>query len=134
MKLVRMTAIATLIFLGVTALIGSVPLILDPSGAMLKMPLSLLEHSPFSSFLVPGIILMVANSLLSFFVLVLVLRRTRQYGWWLAGQGCVIGGWISIQVMMIRTVVWAHLVYWAIALILIVCGWLLRKDSASAQA
>ncbi len=101
---------------------------------MLRMPLSLLEHSPFSSFLIPGILLLAANSLLSLFALALVLRRTTRYGWWIAAQGCVIGGWITVQVLMIRTVIWMHYVYWAIALILIVCGWLLRNEAARTQA
>ncbi len=128
MKLIRWIAIATLIFLGVTALIGALPLIIDPSGALLRMPLSLLEHSPFSDYLIPGIILLVADGLLSFLVLIFVLRRVPRCGWWIALQGCVLFGWITIEVVMIRAVVWAHWVYWAVALVLIVCGWLLRDE------
>lgn len=134
MKLIRAIAVLALVFLGITALIGAIPLIIDPSGTILSMPLSLLEHSPFSDFLIPGVILLVAECMLSFLVLAMLLRKSSRYGWWVALQGCVLFGWITIQVMMIRLVVWAHYVYWAIALILVVCGWLLRNDGASAQA
>jgi hypothetical protein len=130
MKLVRVTAIAMLVFLGVTALIGAAPLIIDPSGAMLRMPLSLLVHSPFSNFLIPGMILLVTGGLLSFLVLALVLLKVRRYGWWVALQGYVLFGWISIEVVMIHAIVWAHYVYWAVALVMIRCGWLLRNDPA----
>lgn len=130
MKLVRVVAVAMLAFLGITALFGAVPMIMDPSGAMLGMPLSLLEHSPFSSFLIPGLVLFCANCLLSFWVLAVALRKMSGYGWQIVMQGCVLTGWISVQVIMIRTVVWAHYVYWAVALILILCGWLLRNDAA----
>jgi hypothetical protein len=129
MKSVRAIAIAALIFLGVTSLIGAVPLILAPSGVMLRMPLSLLEHSPFTNFLIPGIILLTANGLLSFVVLALLLRRSALYAWWVVLQGCVLAGWITIEVAMIRAAIWAHYVYWAVALVMILCGWLLRNDA-----
>jgi hypothetical protein len=131
MKLVRVAAIAALIFLGITSLVGAVPLIVDPSGKMLSMPLSLLEHSPFGSYLVPGMILLTANCLLSFAVLTLVLLNASHYGRWIVLQGCVLAGWITVQIAMIRTVIWAHYVYLAVAGVLILCGWLLRRTTIS---
>ena len=128
MKTIRIVAIVALVFLGITACIGAVPLILDPSGKILRMPLSLLEHSPFRSYLIPGLILFFGNGLLSALVLMLALRRTYGYGWWIVLQGCVITGWITTQILMIRMVIWAHYVYLAIGLELVVCGWLLRKE------
>jgi len=130
MKLIRAIAIATLSFLGITSLIGAVPLILEPSGRLLSMPLSLLEHSPFQSFLIPGIILLTANCMLSFWGLALMLRKTRRYERWIALQGCVLAGWITVQIAMIRTVIWAHYVYLGVAAVLILCAWLLRKHEA----
>jgi hypothetical protein len=46
-----------LVFLGLGAIGGGGALIISPSGDLLKMPVSLIEKSPFSNFLVPGIIL-----------------------------------------------------------------------------
>jgi uncharacterized membrane protein len=134
MKSIRAVAIASLVFLGITSLVGAVPLIVDPSGKMLSMPLSLLRHSPFSSFLIPGIILLSANCLLSFWVLAKVIRKTSRYGRWIALQGCVLAGWIVVQIVMIRTVIWAHHVYLLVAAVLILCGWLLRKDAPKAAS
>ncbi|MEO2206617.1 hypothetical protein ABGV42_23160 [Paenibacillus pabuli] len=45
-------------FLGIGAIVGGGGLIIDPSGSLLHMPNSLLEHSPFGNFLFPGIILL----------------------------------------------------------------------------
>lgn len=134
MKAVRAVAVASLIFLGMTSLAGAIPLIVDPSGKLLSMPLSLLEHSPFRSFLIPGIILLTANCLLSFVVLRLALRKAARYGQWIALQGCVLAGWITIQIAMIRMVIWAHYVYLLVAAFLILCGWLLRSDEAESAA
>jgi hypothetical protein len=53
------------------------------------MPQSLLRFSPFHSDLIPGIILLAANGLLSLWVLWLTVHRHADYGWWVAAQGCV---------------------------------------------
>src|ERR1035438_2565973 len=116
MKIVRAIALVTLAFLGVGAVAGGAILILDPSGKLLQMPLSILDHSPFHSFLIPGIILLVANGILSLLIMIPVIRRTPGNGLWVAFQGCVLTGWITIEVIMVRLAVWPHSVYWAIGL------------------
>jgi len=68
-KTVRLLALITLGFLGVTSLMGPIPLILDPSGGMLHLPPDMLAHSPFHNFLIPGIMLLTANGFLSLAVL-----------------------------------------------------------------
>ncbi len=51
-------------FLGLSAIGGGGALIISPSGKLLGgLPLSLLQHSPFSNFLIPGIILFVVLGL-----------------------------------------------------------------------
>jgi len=55
----RNILIALLLFLGVSAIGGGLLLIISPSGKLLGgLPLSILEHSPFTNFLIPGIILL----------------------------------------------------------------------------
>ncbi len=46
------------IILGLGAIFGGVVLIIDPSGGIIQMPVTILEGSIFSSFLIPGIILL----------------------------------------------------------------------------
>ena len=54
----RNLLISLLLFLGLSAIGGWGALIVSPSGKLLGgLPLSILQHSPFTSFLVPGIIL-----------------------------------------------------------------------------
>jgi len=97
MKLLRILALITLGFLGVTSIVGSIPMILDPSGGLLRMPLSLLEHSPFHSFLIPGIILLVTNGLVAVVVFAATVQRVESYGNLVATQGVVIAGWITVE-------------------------------------
>ena len=130
MKAARFTAISLLAFLGITSIIGAVPMLLDPHGQPMQLPQSLLEHSPFDSFLIPGLILLGMNGLLSLAVLVLTLRRRRGYGLWTAAQGCILFGWLTVECVMLRMVGWPHYVYGAVALGLVVSGLTLRSDPA----
>jgi hypothetical protein len=91
------------------------------------MPLSVLQHSPFHSFLIPGILLLSANGLLAFAVLWLVITRKGRNGLWIALQGCVLLGWLTVQCWMLREVIWWHYLYGSVALALIVCGVALRN-------
>lgn len=54
----RNILIALLVFLGISAMSGGAFLVISPSGKLIGgLPLSILEHSPFSNFLIPGLIL-----------------------------------------------------------------------------
>jgi hypothetical protein len=129
MKVVRIIAIIALVYLGLSGIVGAIPLLLHPAGEPWRMPQSLLRHSPFHSYLVPGIILLVANGLLSLWVLWLAMRRHQGYGWWVAAQGCVLLGWLAVEVAMLRLAVWPHYLFGAVALVLVVAGLaLVRAD------
>ena len=128
MKAIRLVALITLGFLGIGAIVGAIPMIADPSGGLMRLPPGLLEHTPFRSFLIPGLILLFSNGLLSAAVFVAAMRRKRGYEMLVAIQGCVIAGWITVEVILIRAVAWPHFVYWGVGLVLIGCGLALRRD------
>jgi hypothetical protein len=134
MKIVRMVALVAVGFLAISAIWGAALLIGDPMGRPMEIPVSILQHSPFHSFLIPGILLLVSSGLLGTVVFVLALVRARAYGLWVAFQGCVLFGWITVEVILLRTVVWLHYVYWGLALILIASGWVLRRDIRPARS
>lgn len=83
---------------GATA--GGVGLVQDPI-KNIGMPLSMLEGSPFSDYLIPGLILLIVVGLFPFVVLC-GLGQRRWWGWWLAvaaGAGLVI--WIITEVALL---------------------------------
>ena len=129
MKFARLCSISLLAFLGLSAIAGGIPMITGSLGMMAGfMPLSLLKHSPFHSYLIPGIILLTANGLLALWVLWLVVKRKGSYGLWTAFQGCVLLGWLVVECWMLRLVIWPHYLYGGVALGLIVLGLLLRQE------
>lgn len=129
MNVVRAVVFVALAVLAISAMGGSAFLIGHPMGSA-QMPLSILKDSPFHSFLIPGIILLVSSGLLATGVFLLTLFRVCRYGWWIAAQGCVLFGWITVEVIMLRAVVWLHYLYWGLAVLLIACGWVLRNQAS----
>jgi uncharacterized membrane protein len=121
-RALRIATIAALAFLALTAIVGAIPMLMRPAGEPWSMPQNLLRHSPFHSYLIPGIILLVANGLLSLWVLWLTLRKQPNYGLWVGAQGCVLFGWLIVEVAMLRVAVWPHYLYGTVALVLVVAG------------
>ena len=65
------------------------------------MPVSMLEGSPFSDYLIPGLILLVVVGLFPFIVLFGLLRR-RRWAWWLAlASGGALIVWIVTEGLLL---------------------------------
>jgi hypothetical protein len=106
----------------VGALYGGWQLVTDPTGGSMQMPLTYLQHSPFTNYLIPGIILLLANGVGSFVVLGLIMFTNRCYSLAIVAEGFILGGWITIQMLMLRTANPLQLFYFATALLLVVTG------------
>ncbi len=129
MRGTRVVAIVALWFLAISAIVGAVPMLIDPHGEPWQMQQRLLEHSPFHSFLAPGLLLLVLNGLASVSMLFLALRRAPRYGLWIAAQGCILLGWLIAECILIRLVIWPHYLYGAVSLVLIASGLALNRAS-----
>lgn len=127
----RITAIVALVFLALSGVIGAIPLIVNPGGEPWSMPQSLLQYSPFRSYFVPGIILLVANGLLSLWVLGLTVGKHPGFGWWVIAQGVVLLGWLIVEVAMLRLMGWPHYLYGAVAIVLVISGIAIVRANAS---
>lgn len=132
MKGVRGSAITLLAFLGLSAIAGAAPMLMHPDGGGVFPP-SLLEHTPFHSFLVPGMILFTANGLLALVVLWMLVRRKPGFALAVGAQGCVLLGWIVMECILLRVVVWLQVFYGLLGVALIVLGALLLRDSGSTE-
>ena len=131
MKEARITAIVALVFLALSGVIGAIPLIVNPGGEPWSMPQSLLQYSPFRSYLVPGLILLVANGLLSLCVLGLTVGKHPGFGWWVIAQGVVLLGWLIVEVAMLRLIAWPHHLYGVVAMVLVISGIAIVRAHAS---
>lgn len=128
MKLtIKIVSVVLLLFNGVGAFYGGGSLILHPDGSGLQMPLDILKSSPFSDFLIPGIILFIVNGLGSFFALFAVLFNQKKNYLFVMAEGVVLCGWIVIQIIMIKQLLTLHYVMFTTGVLLIVTGYLIKR-------
>jgi hypothetical protein len=120
--LLHVAAIALLLFNGIGALYGGWQLATDPTGGSMQMPLSYLQHSPFKTYLIPGIVLFIANGVGSLVVLGLMVARSPYYPAGVIAEGFILGGWISIQMLMLQTANPLQLTFTTVAVLLIASG------------
>lgn len=125
-----------LVFQGISATPPGLLLILDPTGGLMKMPLTMLHRSPFHDFLIPGLILCVVLGL-GAFLIAAALFFLPAWSWaerlnpfsgqhwsWTAacGLGLALMIWISVQVAMIGGGSWLQPFYFAVGLAILLAA------------
>ena len=132
-KAARNTLLIMLAFLGLGAIGGGAVLIISPSGALFGMPLSMLENSPFNSFLVPGIILFTVLGLAPCFLIFALIKKTdskfaekfnffndMHWSWtYSVYVGFALIIWIQMETFYLQSVQWLHMAYMLLAVSII---------------
>ena len=116
----RITAIILLLIIGLSAVAAGYSFIYDPTGTGIGMTVAYLRHSPFSDFLIPGLVLFLCNGIGAIAVALMAFSRTKRYPRLVFAQGIVLVGWISIQTIMVRDVNVLHFACLTIGIVLII--------------
>lgn len=116
------TSVVLLLFNGIGAIGGGMMFITDPSGSSMGMHTELLSNSPFSNYLIPGIILFLANGMLSISIAILVIKKHKYAALLIMLQGCILCGWIVIQIYLLQLVSTLHIVMFCTGFLLFLCG------------
>lgn len=118
--------ISLLLFLGISAIGGGGALIISPSGRLLGgLPLSILKNSPFSNFLIPGIILFLILGIFPVITIWALLKKPsfpfaqyfnlfKDMHWsWSCSIYCAFALiiWIQIETYFIQGVGWLQMFY-----------------------
>ncbi|USB33404.1 hypothetical protein [Paenibacillus sp. YPG26] len=120
------------LILGIGALFGGASLMIDPTGALLGMSLSMLDRSPFPNYLIPGVMLL---AVLGIMPIIISLGLIIRWKWRLADKlnvfhnmhwswsfslysGFALIIWIAIQVYIINACSIIHLVYILLGLVI----------------
>ena len=132
-KTYRNILIGFLVFLGIGAIGGGGVFIISPSGKLMGMPLSMLNKSPFDSFLIPGIILFsvlgiaptllarslyrkTASKLMERFNFFKDMHWTWTFSIYVAFALII---WLQIEMQMLSAVSWLHTFYMFLAVLII---------------
>ena len=115
------------IWLGIGALAGGIALVTRPDGGNMGFETSLLAGSPFSDFLVPGLILGGLFGVGSFVVAFMGLRHHPLAPFLAFGIGCAQMIWIGVQLAIIQTLSFLHPLMFGTGLVIAIAalawGW-----------
>ena len=132
-KIPRNTLLILLALLGIGALFGGAVLIVSPSGNLFGMPLSMLDKSPFTNFLIPGLTLFVVLGLIPCLLVFALLKKPQSVlaerinffpdmYWAWTGSVYVAFAliiWLQAKMMFLQAVGWLHTVYMLLAVALL---------------
>lgn len=124
---IRIIAIVLMMITALNALAAGFSFIVDPSGNGLGMSPAYLRHSPFDDFFIPGLTLFIFNGVLNLFSAFVAIRKGKDYELLILFQGCILSGWIVIQLMMLQFFHVLHVIMGLTGASLIIIGILLFK-------
>ncbi len=133
-KVTRNFLLFLLAFLGIGALGGGAVLIISPGGEILGVPLSMLDNSPFKSFLIPGIVLFLVFGLSPVLLIGALLKKPgsklaeqlnfysdMHWSWSFTIYNAIaLIIWIQIQQLMVDGVHWLHSFYMILAMVMLI--------------
>jgi hypothetical protein len=128
-KFVRITATVLLLITGINALIAGCLFIVDPTGTTMGMSTTYLATSPFTNFLIPGLVLLVVNGVFNITAAIFVMRKHKHHPRFIIFQGLLLSGWIVIQIMMVKDFNLLHVSMLTIGVILIIAGIYLNRKN-----
>ncbi len=100
-KIIHFLLIVLVVFQGVSGVVGGIGLIADPSGKNLEIPIDWLAGSPFSNYLIPGIILL---TILGMYPIIIFMGLLKRKYWAFVSTkliGFVLIIWIATEIIII---------------------------------
>ncbi|WP_461053876.1 hypothetical protein [Spirosoma arcticum] len=130
MKTSRTILMILLGFLGLGAVGGGGVFIVSPSGNLFGMPLSMLDKSPFTNFLIPGVILFIVLGVIPCGLVIALLKKPvskwaerfnffSDMHWAWTGSIYVAFAlivWLQAEMMFLQAVGWLHTLYMFLAI------------------
>lgn len=118
-------------FIGATALIGGGLLVVWWNGRMLDLSVTILERSPFTDFLLPGLMLYAGVGVTNMIACYLVTKREpgAELISFIAGMGLLI--WIAVETAVVNASNPMQLVYGALALVVVLDAVWIRRTRAA---
>ena len=150
-KIARNVLLLLLGFLALGAIGGGLVLIISPTGELLGIPVSEFKNSPFTSYLIPGIILFSVLGLIPLLLIIALLKKPKSkiaeqinlfrdmhWSWTYSIYiAFALIGWIHIQLIFLQgSVYWLHTFYMVYAILIIIIAllpqvrYLYKKESS----
>ena len=133
MRVTKTVLVILLIFLSLSGLFGILFLI-DPSGELVEMPLSLLDKLPIDNFFSPGLYLLIVYGIGSSIIAYGLLRQL----FWAPVAGILLGlvliGWVIGQIILWGPPVMLQYIYLTVGVAIFLLSLILRKQDFQEQS
>lgn len=123
-------SIVLLLLVGISASLGGLALVIDPTGSTLGLSVRGLSETFFTDYEAPGMILFFAVGILSLITSVVTMLKRPIYPTLVFTQGAILTGWILAQVYMLPENHFLQLVYFLLGLFLMLLGNFQRSKRA----
>jgi hypothetical protein len=114
-RALRLVLVALLGFVGFGAVYGGIQMLVDPYEPM-GMTRSLISRTPFETFTVPGVLLLVLVGMTPIVLAAAVLRRAAPHPLWAVAFGLGLVAWIVTQWVLVDAQLWLQPVIFAVGL------------------
>ena len=126
-KLIRYALGILQIFVGITAVLGGFGLVSDPSGSKMNVPLELLKNSPFTNYLIPGLVLLIVIGVGHVFAGIVTFLRHRYAGNISVFFGAFLALYLIIEVWFLGLVNFSQPLYFILGAVELIFGLKLSK-------
>jgi len=116
------TSIVLLLLIGISASLGGLALVIDPTGDVLGLSVRGLSETFFTDYEVPGLILFFAIGILNLITSVVTMLKRPIYPTLVFIQGAILTGWILAQLYMLPENHILQLLYFLLGLFLMLLG------------
>lgn len=113
-------------FVAVSATLSGLLLLASPNGAVLQLSTDLLRNTPFHNYAIPGLILfLVVGGAHLYAIMQNLMQTANRYNWSMAA-GCIIIGWVVVQIMLIGATHWLQLLYLVVGVLIFFIAYQLK--------
>lgn len=126
-KIIRVIVIVFLFFTSINALISGVLFIVDPTGNLMGMTTDYIKTSPFTTFLIPGVVLFTLNGIMNLFAGIALIKNKAYASLFVILQGFILICWIIIQVLMVKDINMLHISMFAFGVLFVLGGWIMKR-------
>lgn len=126
-KGVRIALVVVNMFAAVSAIVGAIGLLVG----FMDIPLSELQGTPFADFTFPALLLGIVvggSALVAAMIALFGPRRFEALA--SAAAGCIMVGWMAVEIAMVGLDVWVQAAYFAVGLVMIGLAGLLQWAKA----
>jgi len=127
LRVTRTLLVILLVFLSLSGLFG-ISFLIDPSGELVEMPISLLDKLPIATFFLPGLFLLIVYGIGSSMITYGLLRQL----FWAPVAGLLLGlvliGWIIGQIILWGTPAMLQYIYLTVGIAIFLLSFIVRKQ------